>query len=247
MATRLERREQQDAQRQRKAAASMDEARATNVFLVRHGQTDWNAEMRLQGQLDPPLNSLGVEQAEEVAAALADRPLDAVYSSDLTRAVQTARAVAGRRPGGQTLEVRTSPQLRERSLGVLQGLTIAEAAVQQPEALRLLRSHDPATSVPGGESPGAMRQRVVADIERICEQHRGQSILIVAHGGVLHHVYAHVCGHSYGGPITNASVHHIKVQPPKWALVQWNMGTDTASGDGGGGPHAAFGGGANEG
>ncbi|KAG2449387.1 hypothetical protein HYH02_005537 [Chlamydomonas schloesseri] len=219
----------------------MDASRATEVFLVRHGQTDWNAEMRLQGQLDPPLNDLGEQQAEEVAAALADRHLAAIYSSDLTRALQTARAVAGRRPAGQALEVRTSPQLRERSLGVLEGLTIAEAAVRQPEALRLLRSHDPATVVPGGESAAAMRQRVVADIERICEQHRGQSVLIVAHGGVLHHVYAHVCGHAYGAPITNASVHHVRVQPPKWALVQWNMGADGA------GPPTTFGGGANEG
>ncbi|GIM11234.1 hypothetical protein Vretimale_14747 [Volvox reticuliferus] len=221
MATRSERRHTQDLQRQQKLLARMDSGSATNFILVRHGQTDWNAEMRLQGHQDPGLSALGVQQAEELALALREEPFDALYSSDLRRALQTAKAIAAARPGG--IQIKTSARLREQRLGVLEGLTLREAAVQHPEALRLLRADHDDTAVPGGETTGEMRQRVVDEIDRIASTHPGQTVLLVAHGGVLHAVYNHIVGHSYGGAIANASLHRVRVQGRVWAVVDWNV------------------------
>ncbi|GFR52441.1 hypothetical protein Agub_g15015 [Astrephomene gubernaculifera] len=100
MSTRAERREIQDSQWQRKLLARMDSTIATDFVLVRHGETDWNAETRLQGHQDPPLNAVGVEQAEELAMVLQREAFHAMYSSDLRRASQTAEIIAARRQDG---------------------------------------------------------------------------------------------------------------------------------------------------
>ncbi|EFJ39591.1 phosphoglycerate mutase [Volvox carteri f. nagariensis] len=200
----------------------MDSAAATNVVLVRHGQTNWNAEMRLQGHMDPELNEQGRQQAAELAAALREEPFDAVYSSDLKRALQTAEAIVAGRPS--VVQIHTSIALRERALGVLEGLTMREAAVRQSDACRLLRGQDEDTALPGGgESVNAMRRRVVAEIDRICSEHPGRTVLVVAHGGVLHAVYRHAVGRVYGGAIANASLHRLRVQGGVWVLVEWNV------------------------
>ncbi|GLC36423.1 hypothetical protein PLESTM_000444800 [Pleodorina starrii] len=216
----------------------MNPAVATTLLLVRHGQTDWNAEMRLQGHQDPPLNDVGVQQAQELSAALREEAFDAVYSSDLRRALQTAEAIVAGRAGG--MQIRTSAGLRERKLGVLEGLTLPEAAARQPEAFRLLRLHDEATAVPGGESPNQMRERVVAELEGIASEHPGQTVLVVAHGGVLHAVYRQAVGHPYNGPIVNASLHRVRLQGRVWAVVDWNVTRESPA-------LGSFGGGAAEG
>ncbi|GLC72511.1 hypothetical protein PLESTF_001258900 [Pleodorina starrii] len=221
MATRAERRETQDSQRQQKLLARMNPAVATTLLLVRHGQTDWNAEMRLQGHQDPPLNDVGVQQAQELSEVLREEAFDAVYSSDLRRALQTAEAIVAGRAG--SMQIRTSAGLRERKLGVLEGLTLPEAAARQPDAFRLLRLHDETTAVPGGESPNQMRERVVAELEGIASEHPGQTVLVVAHGGVLHAVYRQAVGHPYNGPIANASLHQVRLQGRVWAVVDWNV------------------------
>ncbi|KXZ46932.1 hypothetical protein GPECTOR_39g426 [Gonium pectorale] len=217
----------------------MDPAIATTLVLARHGETDWNAERRLQGHQDPPLNALGTQQAEELAAALQDETFHAVYSSDLRRALQTADAVVARQPPG--MKVISTLQLRERRLGVLEGLTIAEAARLRAGAFAQLRAHDEDTRVEGGESVREMRGRVVAEVERIAAAHPGQTILVVAHGGVLHAVYRQCCGHAYDGGIANASLHRIRVQGRAWAMLEWNVTKTHAQ------PSSNFGGGASEG
>ncbi|KAG2487807.1 hypothetical protein HYH03_013651 [Edaphochlamys debaryana] len=239
MASRQERREVQDAQRQQKATARMDPSRAATVLLVRHGQTDWNVNRRLQGHLDIPLNEEGVRQAEELAVALEPVAFTAIYSSDLSRAVKTAEAIAARRP--EPTKVTTSPNLRERALGVVEGLTPAEAAQGVPEAFRLLASDNDDAVVPGGESPRQLRTRVAAEVGRIAAMHPGETVLIVAHGGPLHSCYRHAVGHAYHGAVANASVHKLLVEGRVWAVLQWNAHAGKLV-------HGnAFGGGAHEG
>lgn len=128
---------------------------ATRIILIRHGETSWNTETRIQGHTDIDLNARGRWQAQRLAAALVDEGLAAIYSSDLSRAHSTALAVA------QTsgLEVRVKPVLRERAFGTFEGRTFAEIEAQWPEDARRWRSRDPSFGPPGGESLQAFYDR----------------------------------------------------------------------------------------
>lgn len=156
----------------------------TTVYLARHGQSDWNAEARWQGHTDRPLTDLGRQQAAELAERLDDVPLDAVYSSDLRRASETAQAVAG--PRG--LPLHTLPELREVDVGSWSGLTRAEAEERYPEAFG--RWAGGSHGWEDGESYEDMAERVVAAILRIASRHPGGAVLAVAHGGPIRAVHA---------------------------------------------------------
>lgn len=149
----------------------------TTLILARHGETDWNRDGRFQGHADPPLNARGREQARELADLLADEPVEAIYSSDLRRAHETARIVAER----TGLEVVVDPQLRERDVGHWSGLTAAEIEEQFPDQIRLWR--EGAVSV--GESRESLAERVVAAAHRIAAAHPDGLVLVVTHGGAL--------------------------------------------------------------
>ena len=129
---------------------------ATRIIAIRHGETAWNVDSRLQGHLDIPLNDVGLWQARQAALALADEPIDAIYSSDLQRAWVTARAIAE-----TTQAPLTAHQgLRERSFGVLQGHTFEELEAKEPEQAYRWRKRDPAFAPEGGESLIALRERI---------------------------------------------------------------------------------------
>ncbi|HSD37225.1 MAG TPA: histidine phosphatase family protein [Rhodocyclaceae bacterium] len=157
----------------------------TRLCLIRHGETDWNVIGRLQGWLDIPLNALGIGQAEAAAASLAASHFDVLYSSDLSRARMTADAIAAR----LQLPVMSEPRLRERNLGLLQGLTPAEADSQFPMAYGPLKARRPDYAPPEGEQVNMFAQRVGAVLAEVLERHAGQTILAVAHGGVLDMMY----------------------------------------------------------
>lgn len=123
----------------------------TQLLLIRHGETDWNREMRFQGQLDVPLNTTGLEQAARLAERLATETVDAIVCSDLLRARQTAEACAQR----LDLPVATEPGLREQSFGTLEGLRAAEVQREHPEVWEAWSRHDAEYAVPGGESTRA--------------------------------------------------------------------------------------------
>jgi broad specificity phosphatase PhoE len=150
----------------------------TTLLLARHGETDWNRELRIQGSSDIALNDLGREQARALAKELADVELDAIYASDLVRARETADAVAAT----HGLEVRLDPRLRERSFGSWEGLTREDIAAF-PEGSR----HD-------GESDEEVRARVLGAIEEIARRHRGEQVLVVSHGGALNTLWHHALG-----------------------------------------------------
>ncbi len=160
-------------------------AQSTRLIAVRHGETAWNVATRIQGQLDIGLNATGVWQAEQAAIALQGEPIDVVIASDLWRAWQTAQIIAS----AQNLSVTTDEALRERGFGEFEGKTYAEIAAQFPDQSLKWRKRVPDFAPDGGESLNAFRERVVAVLTRLCKQHVGKTILVVAHGGVMDVLY----------------------------------------------------------
>jgi len=151
----------------------------TTILLARHGETDWNRDLRVQGHSDTPLNEVGREQARALAAALAGERIQAIYASDLSRARETAEIVAGTRE----LEVRLDPELRERNFGSWEGLTREEIDGRFGES-----------SVPDGETNDEVRERVLGAVHRIVALHPGQEVLVVSHGGALNSLWHHASG-----------------------------------------------------
>jgi probable phosphoglycerate mutase len=153
---------------------------ATTILLVRHGETDWNRDRRIQGQTDTPLNDLGREQAQALAAELADERVDAVYASDLSRARETAEILAER----LDLPVVVDPGLRERNFGTWEGLTIPELEERWPGAWATWRDGGH-VDWDGGEGHAELAERVRGAVGRLAAAHPGDRLLLVAHGGPL--------------------------------------------------------------
>ncbi len=166
----------------------------TTILLARHGQSDWNAETRWQGHADRPLTQRGREQAFALAERLAAKRLDAVYSSDLQRARDTAVAVAER----QGLEVSVDPDLREVDVGSWSGLTRAEAERLHPDGFARWRDGEPGWD--DGETYEEMSKRIIGAINRIAAEHDGGRVLVVSHGGPIRAIHAAALGldvHTY--------------------------------------------------
>ncbi|MFN9745063.1 MAG: histidine phosphatase family protein [Betaproteobacteria bacterium] len=194
----------------------------THVFALRHGQTAYNATQRLQGQLDIGLDDTGRWQAARLAAALADAGLVAVHASDLARARDTATAVAA----ACGLGLQTHAALRERHFGVLEGLSHAEIEERFPDDARRWRQRDPGFGPGGGESPEAFSARCVAAFTRLAQAHPGQTIAIVAHGGVLDCLYRAASGIGLQAPrtwqLTNAAINRMLYTGEGFRVVGWD-------------------------
>jgi probable phosphoglycerate mutase len=194
----------------------------TRVLAIRHGETAWNADGRVQGHQDIALNERGREQARALAAALEGEVIDAVYSSDLQRARETAEAFA--LPAG--LAVHTDVQLRERTFGRLEGHTFAEVEQRWPDDALRWRRREPDFAVGGGESLLAFYARCVGAATRLAAAHPGQTIALVAHGGVLDVLYRAAVHIDLGAPRTwelgNASINRLLYSPEGFVVVGWN-------------------------
>ncbi len=206
---------------------------ATRIIAVRHGETAWNVDTRIQGHLDIALNDTGRWQARQVARTLADEPLAAVYTSDLQRAHATAQAIA--QASGAPLVA--EPGLRERSFGELEGRTFAEIEAELPEQARRWRQRDPHFAPTGGETLVQLRERIAATTHRLAAQHTEQLIVLVAHGGVLDMLYRLATGLDLQAPrtwlVTNASINRLLWTPQGLTLVGWadTQHLDTGSRD----------------
>ena len=148
------------------------------LFLLRHGETQWNREHRYQGCVDVRLSPEGVAQAEAVSLALAERPLTAIYSSPLRRSLETAEAIAA--PHG--LAVRIDPAFREICHGLWEGLTAGEVRARFPELYAQWRATPETVTMPAGESVKEVRARVLDGLERLRATHEGETVCLVAHG-----------------------------------------------------------------
>ena len=195
----------------------------TRICFVRHGETNWNAERRMQGHIDIPLNANGISQAERLANALirVKHSFDVIYSSDLERALHTANAVAN----ALSLAVQTTPQLRERNVGQLQGLLLSEAPVLLPEIWQSHIARDLDHDLGGGESIRAFHQRMQGVLELLLRQHRGQSILAVSHGGSLDMIYRIVTQQALDAErvavVPNTSLNWITHDGSVWSIQRW--------------------------
>lgn len=198
--------------------------RMIDLWLVRHGETDWNRELRFQGHLDAPLNALGLQQAHRLGLHLAAREPLPLLASDLLRTRQTADPLAGqwRTPAlPETL-------WREQSFGVIEGLTFQEVQERHPEIVQGWRSHDPDFAPAGGESRRQFHARVMQAVQRLverCVDRDWQSSVVVSHGGVLDMIYRRATGQSLAGPrecpIPNAGLNHVRTDGVRFEIVQW--------------------------
>ncbi|MGH2752832.1 MAG: histidine phosphatase family protein [Actinomycetota bacterium] len=160
----------------------------TRIYLVRHGATQWNIDKRAQGTADIPLTPKGMEEAQIAREALANIPMEAVYSSDLVRAVETARPIAA----AHGLEVDTDPDFREIDQGEWTGLTVEEIRERWPDRWGPARHYSPR---PGGEAPDDVRRRALAGLKRVVEAHPDGDVVIVSHGGTIRWICAEALGY----------------------------------------------------
>jgi probable phosphoglycerate mutase len=194
---------------------------STRFTVIRHGETAWNAQGRIQGHLDSPLNEEGMAQALLVGERLALEPFDRFYSSDLGRALQTAQPLADR-TGQQPI---SEQRLRERKLGIFQGLTSAECEGAYPDDYRRFHGRDPDHAVPGGESIRELNRRVAGWFEELAARHPGAHVVCVTHGGVLDALYRFVMrmplDRRRDFPIYNASLNRVRHAAEGWTVESW--------------------------
>lgn len=196
---------------------------AVRIIAIRHGETAWNALGRIQGHTDIGLNDNGHAQAQQVAQALSGEALDAIYSSDLQRAWQTAQAIAA----VTAAPLHAEPGLRERCFGSFEGSSFAQIAQQQPQAAELWRKRDVQFAPPdGGESLLQLQERIAAAVQRVAAAHIGEHIALVAHGGVLDMLYRLATRQHLQAPRTwqlpNAAINRLLWTPESGlTLVGW--------------------------
>lgn len=206
-------------------------AAATRIVAIRHAQTDWNAQSRLQGHTDVPLNAAGLAQAARLRDALHGEALDAVYTSDLARARDTARAVAE----ASRAPLRLEPALRERAFGRFEGVTRDEIDRRWPGDAVRWRQREPGYAPPdGGESLLDFHARCIAAATRLAAAHAGGAIALVAHGGVLDSLYRAAVGVPLDAPrswvLANASINRLLFNGRGFVVVGWNDDGHLATG-----------------
>lgn len=199
---------------------------ATRIIAIRHGETAWNVETRLQGHLDIGLNAHGQWQAQRAAQALADEDIAAIYTSDLSRAHHTAQAIAEHSGNAGARQVRLHSGLRERGFGIFEGQTYAQISLDWPEESRRWRQRDPHFAPPGGETLTALRERVTHTLNTLAGQHVGEQIVLVAHGGVMDALYRLATGQAIESPrswnLGNAAINRLLWTPDGLTLVGWS-------------------------
>lgn len=193
----------------------------THLTLIRHGETLWNRERRMQGQTDTLLSDTGRVQAAALGERLACSALAALYSSDLMRARDTAHAIA-KRTGH---DIVTDPRLRERRFGIFEGLTYTEMGERHPQEWQRFQSRDPDYAIPGGECAREFHTRCLACLTEIAERHEGGQVVVVTHGLVLDALYRTAHGLTLDiprpVPLLNASLNGFGYRERVWRMSFW--------------------------
>ena len=203
----------------------MNTPAATQFILIRHGETEWNRQRRMQGHSDSPLSETGLRQARLLAKRMAAMRFDALYSSDSGRAQHTARHVA--EATGHTLHV--DPRLRERNFGVFEGLTREEMIAQYPEDYARFKARDVHFAMPRGESGVDFRARAVACMDEIAARHCGGLVVVVTHGLVLDVFYRLAMDIPFEAvrihELVNAGINHLHHEDGRWRIEVWGDGS----------------------
>ena len=193
----------------------------TVVYFLRHGETDYNIDVRIQGQCDIPLNANGIKQAQITGKRLQKMHFDCIYSSDLQRAAVTASYAAG------TREIHYTPLLREWFFGEWQNKQFPEIEKLFPEELKLYRAKAPSFCPNGGESTALFRKRAADVMQMIAEKNPGQTVLCVSHGGLIRAVLQNISDPEVFKTLPhadNTSISCFKTPDngKSWQLVSWN-------------------------
>lgn len=207
-----------------------NEAVLTRICLVRHGETEWNAERRIQGQIDIGLNAAGLRQAEAAGRWLKAAGVSALYASDLKRAWATGQVI-GQAVGVQPVPV---PELRERRYGIFEGLTYAEAEARYPDGYAAFEGRNADYAFEHGESLKVVYERVTGKLKELAQRHLGECIVVVVHGGVLDVINRFVRGNPLEMPrdflIPNAGINWISAVDGRWTVETWGETAHLADG-----------------
>jgi len=193
----------------------------TTLVLVRHGETAWNAEGRVQGQTDVPLNEIGRAQAEALVPVLGAEVFGAIYSSDLQRVRETAQPAAK----ALGLEVALEAGLRERHYGMFETLTYVECRERFPAEFERFRDKALEFDFGSGEGLQAFCDRALASVRAIAERHAGSAVLVFTHGGVLEMLYREATASGLRSArdfeIPNAAINRFDYAAGRWRLRSW--------------------------
>ena len=194
----------------------------TEFIFIRHGETDWNRQQRFQGQIDVPLNATGQEQARRLAARLADTPAQVMLSSDLLRTRQTGEPLAA----SWRLTPRLNPAFREQSFGVLEGLDAPTIQARHPDLWARWLEHRADFALPGGgESIRQFHTRVIGAVRQAAQEHAGQVVTVVTHGGVLDMLWRAANGLPLDGlrncEIPNTGINRLRWRAGTLQVLQW--------------------------
>ncbi len=193
----------------------------THLIAIRHGETEWNCVGRFQGHLNSELNAEGRSQAQALGARLAAERFDLLLCSDLGRALQTASAIAMHTGH----EILVDARLRERRMGIFQGLTPTEVQERYPGDYARFKSHDPDYVIPEGESARQLFRRCVDCFTELAERHTGLTLATVTHGGVLAMLYRHARAMPLEAPrdfpLHNTGVNRFRHRQGAWELQSW--------------------------
>ena len=191
----------------------------TEIILIRHGETEWNSQQRMQGHSNSDLSSVGQAQIQALGEWMKNVPFDHIYSSDSLRAKQTAEAIT--QFSGHKLKI--DLRLREKNLGVFEGLTSEEARERHPEVFRLFKTAGSKYVIDEGESTQQLQDRALEIVNEIRIKHPEERVLLVTHGGFIRVVMKHSLGLSLETPtrflIRNTGVFRL-VWEDKWLVSQ---------------------------
>ena len=193
----------------------------TELVLIRHGETDMNRELRFQGHVNVGLNAIGHEQARRLAARMAGEKAHAVYASDLLRAQETVKPIAGE----LALPPVAEKGLREQHFGRVDGMRVEDIQREHPEAWAGWLRFDENFAMPEGESTRVFHARVLDAVQRLVAAHPNQTVVVVTHGGVLDMIWRTARSQGLSGPrqsdIPNAGLNRIRVADGTFDIVTW--------------------------
>lgn len=193
----------------------------TQLILIRHSESVWNLEGKFQGHRDSPLTKTGIAQARAVAQRLSSVSFAALYSSDLGRAHNTSKIIAE----SCSCHTIVDERLRERNLGIFEGLSREELQSVYPDEYRSYKNAGPDYVIPNGESARQRFARIVQCLEELAEKHYGETIVVVSHGGVLESLFRHAVGIPLEAErnfkLLNCSINIFFWESGRWSLRTW--------------------------
>jgi probable phosphoglycerate mutase len=197
----------------------------TELILIRHGETDWNRELRFQGHVDVPLNAVGQEQARRLGIRLASEAAHLLVCSDLIRTQQTALPISQQSLHPLARNTVLEPALREQNFGLLDGMRVEDIKVQHPDAWTGWIQFQADYAFTGGESTRQFHARVLAAVRGLARAHMGQTLVVVTHGGVLDMIYRTALALPLSGPrqsvIPNAGLNRVRIEGEAISILNW--------------------------